>query len=90
LEESTRRRELYLWVSKEIIKLGARPAFDHLPIGCVPFGFPFYAPLSHVNAIEKKLSSIGLESFSWPDLPHEILNKIPNYYSELRCIRFLW
>jgi len=90
LEESTRRRELYLWVYNEIIKFGGNPVFNHLPKGCVPFGLPYYVPLSRVNKIEKKLSCIGLESFPWPDLPHEILLKIPNYYTELRCIKFLW
>lgn len=90
LEESTRRRELYLWLYKEMKNLGANPVFDDLPKGCVPFGFPFYASLKQVKAIENKLSSIGLETFLWPDLPHEILPRIPNYYKRLRCVRFLW
>ena len=90
IEESVRRRELYLWLYGKIIEFGGKPVNKDLPKGCVPYGFPFYAPVSLVKTIENKLLSIGLETFSWPDLPNDLTNNIPDHYKLLRCVRFLW
>ncbi len=89
-EEIKRRRDLYLWLYDEMRDLGVDPVFKSLPDYCVPYGFPFYVAQERRIEIEKKLVSLGLESFSWPDLPSGILHDLPNHYKLLRCVRFLW
>jgi len=88
--ESKRRRNLYNWLNDKIIDFGGIPVFKDLPEKCVPYGFPFYTPDALIEEIESKLSLIGLESFSWPELPDQIYKCAPKYYHSLRCVRFLW
>jgi hypothetical protein len=88
--ESKRRRDLYNWLNNKIIDFGGIPVFKELPEKCVPYGFPFYTPDALIEQIENQLLLIGLESFSWPDLPDQIYNSAPKFYHSLRCVRFLW
>jgi len=89
-EEIKRRRNLYLWLYDEMTNLNVNPVFKRLPDYCVPYGFPFYVSKEKSIEIERKLFSLGLESFPWPDLPHGISHKAPKHYKLLRCVRFLW
>ena len=88
--KGTRLSEETVMKPKPMVEIGGKPIIKDLPEGCVPYGFPFYVPLAEVKKIEAKLLSIGLETFSWPDLPHGISHNIPNHYKLLRCVRFLW
>jgi hypothetical protein len=49
---------------------GARPVFNELPEGVVPFGFPFRG--DGAAEMIRKLRRERIEAYWWPDLPHQL------------------
>jgi hypothetical protein len=88
--EINRRRELFNSLIIELKNESIEPIWDFLPDGTAPYGLPFYCKQEEVQLIKSKLRSLGLECFPWPDLPSDIKHKVPNFYSDVWLVRFLW
>jgi len=88
--ETRRRRELYLILDEKIRERGGAPVFAKLPIGTVPYVFPFRATGDSVEKIKHFLASVGLECHPWPDLPDAIEPTAPEHYKTVWMVGFLW
>jgi hypothetical protein len=88
--EIRRRRELYQIIEPLILRLGGQPLFSNLPKNTAPYTLPFLADEKNYQIISENLNRIGLECFSWPELPGKVEQSAPKFYHQVRCVRFLW
>jgi len=64
--------------------------FPTLPEGVAPYGYPFYFSGENMQAFQGELFRRGLLSFRWPERLPETHSSVPNHYSRVMCISFLW
>ena len=88
--EITRRRALYRLLPAVLDPLRYPPLFKSLPIGTVPYGYPFYADAARADAARKLLARHNLECLRWPALPDAISATAPAHYRQIWMVSFLW
>jgi hypothetical protein len=84
--ERERRRLLFAQVSQEIRGCGHDLVFDVLPNGTVPWCVPFYAHPNDTTRLRRRLKTLGLEVFLWPDLPDAVRGRCPEHYSQVHAV----
>lgn len=90
-QESERRRELFRAVDDLMTACGARPAFQKLSDGVVPWGYPFFAEGRALQRVRWRLRREGLDCVRWPaELPEAIQREAPAHYTTLWRVSFLW
>ncbi|MBW1909667.1 MAG: DegT/DnrJ/EryC1/StrS aminotransferase family protein [Deltaproteobacteria bacterium] len=90
-QETERRRTLYRILDQWIKNRDkCTPIFKHLPDGVVPYGYPFFCKEGDFKEVEHSLFKNGFPCISWPDLPHELGERPPSFYREVRLVPFLW
>jgi hypothetical protein len=87
--EISRRRELYTIVDSLMRNEGYKPVFPLLPQGVAPYAYPFYSLENKVGIAKNFLKRIGLECFTWPELPDAIRSRAPEHYRTVWMINFL-
>lgn len=87
--EMARRRELYALVHKALAKLSLTPLFPELPLGTVPYGYPFYSDELTLRKASSKVARYGVEIIRWPELPDAIAPSAPFHYTNLWLVNFL-
>jgi len=89
INESKRRCELYSKFELSLRTINVDPIFKELPENTVPYGFPFRATDENAAAVCRLADKEGLNCSKWPDLPDELLNKVPEYYKNVWWVNFL-
>ncbi len=88
--EIERRRNAYLRCAEAGRRLGAMPVFSELPSHCAPYAFAFRGDDAAVRAMRNHAQTEGFDFVRWPDLPGEIAEDSPPYYSNVFLVNFLW
>ena len=90
INESNRRRELYLKFSTRLQTMNIEPVYMTLPDNTVPYGYPFFSNDSEVvEHVRKEAWRHGLDVINWPDLPDAIVDDAPAHYKSIWLINFL-
>ena len=87
--EVYRRRELYSILDSIIRRKGYEPVFPSLPDNVVPYAYPFYSSENKIGLAKKTLKKMGLECFTWPELPDK-LGRLFEYYKKVWMVSFKW
>jgi hypothetical protein len=85
--EVSRRRALWSYCGDIAAKAGTLPLFASLPDGVAPYAFAFRA---NNPTAASALTAEGFSVFSWPALPKELGNAIPEHYQNVQLAHFLW
>ncbi len=89
-KEILRRRELYRFCERIVMRSGGRSVFPRLNDGVSPYVYPFYAEGTFLKKSRAALNREGLDTYPWPDLPGAVAPKAPRHYKSLWCVNFLW
>lgn len=84
--EVERRRKLYQFCEE----FGFESVFKSLPEGVCPYGYAFFADPQEFRRIEKEFNKQGLDVITWPKLPKAVQDRAPEFYKQVRVVRFLW
>lgn len=88
-DEISRRRQLYTQFSRRLSSLNIHPVFGELPVGVVPYGYPFYADEDDAQSAIKIARTHGFDCSRWPDLPTAVLPIAPFRYQSLWVVNFI-
>lgn len=88
IKEANRRRNLYDEFSNLLAKLDIKPVFVSLPVGTVPYGYPFYAEDNVAKIATLIANKQNFDCIRWPDLPDAILPTAPLHYQTLWMVNF--
>lgn len=87
--EIQRRRQLYLCVVEILESLKVNVIYKDLN-NAAPMGVPFFCSAEEISKVQKVLRQYCLECFQWPDIPSDVQGKVPAFYKDVWCVRFLW
>ena len=87
--EVKRRRDLYILFQEELKDLNIEPIFSDLPLGVVPFGYPFRASQNDAAIVTQVAHKKGFSCAHWPDLPVAIKPNAPGHYKNVWWVNFL-
>lgn len=88
-KERARRRRLYRDLEIVLGDLPLRPVYQRLPIGTVPYGYPFLSDDKTAELAGKITRRFGVETIKWPDLPGAIEHGAPLHYKSIWLVNFL-
>ncbi len=88
--ERSRRRALYDLCADAARGLDISPVFPSLPVGVVPYAFPFRAAPGPAEAAYAAYRRLGLSVLPWPDLPKAVRASAPAHYRDVYLAHFLW
>jgi hypothetical protein len=87
-QESDRRRNLYIVFTNLFAPLNIKPVFQNLPVGTVPYGYPFYANDKAAQIATRLARKQGFDCIHWPDLPEAVAPTAPSHYQSLWMVNF--
>lgn len=87
--EAMRRCSLYQDFHRNLHHLKIEPVFGDLPLGVVPYGYPFRASDADAAMVRRIARKKGFDCFLWPDLPTAIVDSAPDYYRNVWWVNFL-
>lgn len=87
--EITRRHKLYWQVHQSLSGMSLKPLYPTLPLGTVPYGYPFFSDELTMQTARRRVAKFGVEVIRWPDLPQAILSSAPFHYTNLWLVNFL-
>jgi hypothetical protein len=88
VHEINRRRSLFIVFSDLFATLDVKPVFRDLPMGTVPYGYPFYADESLAKIAVGLARKQGFDCIHWPDLPETVVPRAPWHYRSLWMVNF--
>jgi hypothetical protein len=89
ISECIRRRNLFYRVKNILSDTDISPIYDELPVGTVPYGYPFRTSEDKLKKVRKKIAGLGLYPVKWPDLPSNVISYAPEYYKNVYIINFI-
>jgi hypothetical protein len=89
IAEASRRCRLYKEFHERFLGLKIKSVFEYLPVGAVPYGYPFYADEQSAQEAIKLARKQGFDCVRWPDLPTEVVSKAPLHYRSLWMVNFI-
>jgi hypothetical protein len=90
MAEIERRRMAYVRCAAAGAQVGAVPVFAALPPHCVPYAYAFRGDAAALAGMRRHAVSHGFDLVSWPDLPTEIVDRVPAHYRNVFLVNFLW
>jgi hypothetical protein len=87
-QEAVRRRSLYIVFINLFAPLNIKPVFKNLPVGTVPYGYPFYADDKTAQIAIRLARKQGFDCIHWPDLPEAVAPTAPLHYQSLWMVNF--
>lgn len=87
-QESIRRRNLYIEFRNLFAALDIKPVFEDLPVGTVPYGYPFYAQDIVAKLAVRLARKQGFDCIHWPELPVAVAPMAPLHYRSLWVVNF--
>lgn len=88
--EIERRRAFYIHCEAVGRQVGALPVFSALPPLCAPYGYAFRGDATAQVGMRRYAERHGFDLVSWPDLPTQIVSKVPPHYKDVFVVNFLW
>ena len=87
--EKKRRRNLFIKFEDVLSICNIHPVFNSLPLGIVPYGYPFYASGDQLRKVKKIANRAGFDCMPWPDLPAAIETSTRAHYRSLWMVNFI-
>jgi hypothetical protein len=87
--EVSRRQQMFDRIVDRLSAAEINLVFKSLPANTAPWCVAFYASPSQRARARRAVRSLGVEIFSWPDLPTDVIRKHPEFYAQVHVISMM-
>jgi hypothetical protein len=87
--EVTRRQQMFYRIVDRLSAVDINVVFTSLPANTAPWCVAFYADPTQLVRARRAVRGLGVEIFAWPDLPANVANIGPDFYSQVYVISMM-